>query len=107
MRQENQSNVTTLLLGAKPQQKLSTLRFYNDEFVFDTESGMFYRLNPTACFLLHALDSGANSHDLPAMLQTRYGLDRSTALRDVELFFNEVAKLEAVSRRDLGDRARE
>lgn len=75
----------------------SALRFYEDEFVFDAVSGMFYRLNPTACFVLRALDEGVTPDRLPGMLQAEYGLDAATASRDVELFLNDLASLEPLS----------
>lgn len=79
-------------------QTRSTLRFYGDQFVFDTVSGMFYRMNPTACFILRALDAGVDSHELPALLRASYTLDASTATRDVELFLNNLAALEPLNR---------
>lgn len=89
-----------------PKQTASTLRFYGDEFVFDIVSGMFYRMNRTACFILRALDVGANVRDLPKMLQSRYGLDRATATRDVELFLNDLASLEPLNRLHPANQAR-
>ncbi len=72
----------------------SALRFYGDEFVFESVSGMFFRVSPTASFVLRRLDAGTKVGDLPAALQVRYGIDRATATRDVELFVNELAALE-------------
>lgn len=74
--------------------KPSTLRFYGDEFVFDTVSGMFYRVSPTASFILHSLQAGAAVDELAGLIQARYGIDRATAARDVELLLNELAALE-------------
>lgn len=88
---------TALLPDAKLLQAPSRLRFYRDEFVFDIVSGMFYRMSPTACFMLHALDNGADVHELPKLLQEQYALDRSTAARDVELFLNDLAALEPLN----------
>lgn len=78
--------------------KTATLRFYGDEFVFDTVSGLFYRMSPSACFLLQALDSGKSRRELPVLLQHEYQLDASTAVRDAELFLNDLAALEPLNR---------
>lgn len=79
---------------ANGERKPSTLRFYGDEFVFDTVSGMFYRVSPAASFILHSLHAGAGIDELANMLQTHYGIDRATAMRDVELLLNDLAALE-------------
>jgi len=76
----------------------STLRFYGEEFVFDTVSGAFYRMNRTACFILRQLDAGRPVHELPAMLEAQYRLDHASATRDVELLLNSLASLEPLSR---------
>jgi hypothetical protein len=76
----------------------SGLRFYGDEFVFDTISGMFFRLSPTASFVLRSLEAGAKLADVPAALAARYDVDGATATRDVELFLNELAALEPLDR---------
>jgi predicted RNA-binding Zn-ribbon protein involved in translation (DUF1610 family) len=91
-------NVTAITPDTQLKQTPSTLRFYGDQFVFDTVSGMFYRMNPTACFILRALDAGVDSHELPALLRSNYTLDASTATRDVELFLNNLAALEPLNR---------
>lgn len=91
-------NVAPITPDAPLKQTPSTLRFYGDQFVFDTVSGMFYRMNPTACFILRALDAGLDSHELPELLRSRYTLDVSTATRDVELFLNDLAALEPLNR---------
>lgn len=72
----------------------SRLAFYEDSFVFDTVSGLFYRLNPTAAFVLRAIVDGTKPSEVPELLQRRYGIDRKAAVRDAELFLNEIAELE-------------
>lgn len=74
----------------KEKHRFPSLRFYGDEFVFNTASGMFYRISPTAGFLLHALDHGAEPAELPALLEKRYGISPVTALRDAELLLNDL-----------------
>lgn len=91
-------NIAVVTPNAQLKQTPSTLRFYGDQFVFDTVSGMFYRMNPTACFILRALDAGVDSHELPALLRANYTLDAATATRDVELFLNNLAALVPLNR---------
>ncbi|NNM56864.1 PqqD family protein [Acidocella sp.] len=74
------------------------LRFYGDEFVFDIRSGMFFRLSATASFILRALAGGAAIADLPAAMERQYGIDHASALRDIQLFLNELAALEPLDR---------
>ena len=73
--------------------KLQKLRFYGDEFVFNTVSGLCYRLNPTAGLLLHSLIDGMKDDQLVDMIQKRYKIDRKTAMRDVELLLNDLSEL--------------
>jgi hypothetical protein len=72
--------------------KPSTLRFYGDEFVFNTVSGKCYRVTSTAGFLLRALVAGAENEQLVDLIQARYGVDRTAAVRDVELLLNDLAE---------------
>ena len=78
----------------------SRLVFYEDGFVFDTVSGLFFRLNPTAAFALRALAEGAEPDELPEKLQRRYDLDHQTAVRDAELFLDDLAALGLLAERD-------
>lgn len=73
--------------------KVQKLRFYGDEFVFNTVSGMCYRVTPTAGLLLRALDEGAAIEELVDILQEHYDVERSTAMRDVELLLNHLIEL--------------
>ncbi|WP_298282966.1 PqqD family protein [Acidocella sp.] len=74
------------------------LRFYGDEFVFDVRSGMFFRLSATASFILRALAEGGDMASLPAAMERQYGIDHATAMRDIQLFLNELAALEPLDR---------
>lgn len=73
--------------------QLQNLRFYGDEFVFNTVSGLCYRLNSTAGFLLRSLANGTGIEQLADLMQTRYDIDRATAMRDIELLLNDIAEL--------------
>lgn len=79
--------------GAKPM----SLRFYGDEFIFDTVSGMFYRVSPTASFILRSLDAGIEPNKLADVVQQRYQIDRAAAVRDIELLRNDLAAIESLS----------
>ena len=82
---------------AKKRQSSSTsansLRFYGEEFIFDTASGMFYRINPTAGFILRALQSGVEPDRLADQVQARYNVPRAAAVRDIELLRNDLSSL--------------
>jgi len=65
--------------------------------VLDTVSGMFYRITPTAGFILRSLDEGMAPEPLATELQRRYRIDRSTAVRDIELLRNDLASIEPLA----------
>ena len=71
--------------------RLTGLHFYAGGFVLDTASGLFYRLSPTADYLLRLYDAGTPVREFAEIMQERYGLDHATAVRDVELLLNQVA----------------
>lgn len=69
------------------------LRFYGDDFVFNTVSGMFYRLTPSAGLLMRLVAEGAETEELENELQAEYGVNPNTARRDVQLFLNDMRAL--------------
>ncbi len=73
-----------------------TLRFYGDEFIFDTTSGMFYRISASASFILRSLQAGMGPERLADEIQGRYGIPRAAAVRDIELLRNDLAGIEAL-----------
>ena len=77
----------------KAPNRLFTLRFYEGGFVLNTASGQFYRLTPAAEYLLRSLVDGVELGQLATLIQTRYGVDQKTAVRDVELLLNQLATL--------------
>ncbi len=79
--------------GRKSRAKASSLRFYGEEFIFDTVSGMFYRVNPTASFILRALQSGTEPERLADEVRSRYNIPRADAMRDIELLRNDLTSL--------------
>lgn len=93
------------MLRRKPPQRTApvrtesrSLKFYGDTFVFDVVWGMFYRISPTAAFVLRAMDGGASREDLPDLLARQYGIDRTRAIRDAEIFFNELSARGLISK---------
>jgi hypothetical protein len=80
--------------AAATRRKAASLRFYGDGFIFDTMSGMFYRVSPTASFILRALESGTDPRKLAEDVQQRYGIDRAAAVRDIELLRNDLMAIE-------------
>lgn len=72
-----------------PPKRVHAFRFYGDSFVLNVASGMFYRLSPAADFLLRALDEGASIDQFPDLIVQRYGVERTTAVRDSELLLNQ------------------
>lgn len=70
---------------------LPPLRYFGSEFVLNAETGMFYRVTPTAMVLLQAMAENADNESLVRTIQTHSGVDRITAVRDVELLINELS----------------
>lgn len=70
---------------------LPPLRYYGSEFVLNAETGMFYRVTPTAMVLLKAMAEKADNASLVQTIQAHCGVDRVTAVRDVELLINELS----------------
>ncbi len=64
------------------------LRFYNNQFVFDTVTGSFFRLSPIAGSILKSFANGESETSLVNKIQKQYGVDRATIMRDLELFIN-------------------
>lgn len=73
--------------------KTAKLRFYGDEFVFNTTSGMFYRITSSAGFLLQNIINGVEDDQLVTLFQEHYDIDRTTAIQDVELLLNNLTEL--------------
>ena len=94
-------NIKPEKTGNSLEHQLPHLRFYSDEFVFDTVSGMFYRLSPTAGLLLRSLYKGTKIYDLINLIETKYDVSRLKAVRDVELFLNDLAALGILNPSDM------
>lgn len=94
MAAKRKAGVPVAKAGGVPKRKPMTLRFYGEEFIFDTVSGMFYRVSPTASFILRSLESGTEPGKVADEVQERYGIARAAAVRDIELLRNDLAGIE-------------
>lgn len=79
--------------GQAPSKGSGRLRFFGEEFVLDTASGLFYRLTPAAHLVLQAHEQGVQTQQFSGLLQQRYGIDSASAARDVELLLNQMVSL--------------
>jgi len=70
---------------------LPPLRYFGSEYVLNAETGMFYRVTPTAMVLLQAMSEGLDNERLVEAIQAHGAVDRLTATRDVELLINELS----------------
>ncbi len=70
---------------------LPPLRYFGSEYVLNAETGMFYRVTPTAMMLLQAMSEGLDNERLVEAIQAHGAVDRLTATRDVELLINELS----------------
>ena len=70
---------------------LPPLRYFGSEYVLNAETGMFYRVTPTAMVLLQAMSEGLDNAQLVEAVQAHGAVDRQTAIRDVELLINELS----------------
>ena len=77
--------------AAIPGNLLPPLRYFGSEFVLNAETGMFYRVTPTAMVLLQAMAENTDNESLVRTIQTHSGVDRITAVRDIELLINELS----------------
>jgi len=68
-------------------------RFYGDQFLLDTVSGNFYRVTPTAGFILRHLIIGRTPTELVNIVCQHFKIDRARALRDIEMFTSELRSL--------------
>ena len=96
MRESSRTRASAAKRASGPKPKPLTLRFYGDEFIFDTTSGMFYRVSQTASFILRSLNSGVDPDTLAESVRRRYGVPRAAALRDIQLLRNDLTAIEAV-----------
>ena len=68
-------------------------RFYGDQFLLDTVTGNFFRVTPTAGFILRQLIAGKTTAELVNIVADHFKIDHARALRDVEMFTSELRSL--------------
>lgn len=91
MHKKSSKNARSKEVGKGGKNTLLALRFFGSDFVLNTETGMFYRVTPTAILLLQAIQQGADSAALAEIIQRHCAVSRMTAVRDVELLINELS----------------
>lgn len=70
---------------------LPPLKYFGAEYVLNAETGMFYRVTPSAMVLLQAMGDDVDNEALVDAIQKHCAVDRVTAVRDVELLINELS----------------
>lgn len=77
---------------------LSTFLFYENGFVLNSATGLFFRVSPSAIFIFNKIAAGANVRELLSAVQEHYQIDHNDAVRDVELLTNELIALGILNR---------
>jgi PqqD family protein of HPr-rel-A system len=72
--------------------KLKELMINDEGFAFDPRTGNTYTMNPTGLLIVNAVKAGANVDQVLDSVAARYEVDRQTADRDLEVFFNELQR---------------
>jgi hypothetical protein len=89
---------STAAAPAVPDATLVSFDFHNvtwqaDGFGFDATSGEFFTASPTALLVMHSLSGGMPRQQILDRLTAGFEVARSTAERDLECFFAELAHL--------------
>lgn len=69
-----------------PKGETCPIQFYEELFVFNRVSGMFYLVSGEAAFILRAVWEGRSRDEIKDMMIARFQIERSTAIRDTEQF---------------------
>lgn len=77
---------------------LSTFLFYENSFVLNSATGLFFRISPSAIFIFNKIASGASVRELLSAVQEHYQIGHNDAVRDVELLTNEMIALGILNR---------
>ena len=72
--------------------KLKELMINDEGFAFDPRTGNTYSINPTGLLIVNAVKAGADLETALDSVAARYDVDRQTADRDLEVFFNELQR---------------
>jgi len=72
--------------------KLKRLMINDEGFAFDPRKGNTYNINATGLLVVNAIKAGASPEQVLDSVAARYDVDRQTADRDLETFFNELER---------------
>lgn len=72
--------------------KLKSLMINDEGFAFDPRTGNTYNINATGLLVVNAIKAGANPEQVLDSVAAYYDVDRQTADRDLEAFFNELER---------------
>ncbi|MCC5989421.1 MAG: PqqD family protein [Pararhodobacter sp.] len=75
-------------------QPKSTFVFFDERFVFDRASGMFFAVSKEAALILRSAWEGLDRDDIRKLLMQRFKIERGTAIRDMEQFLGKLKELD-------------
>ncbi len=75
-------------INGGPGVPLAHLRLIKDHFLFNVESGAFYRVNESAAFVVSALQGRTPYAEMVKDYAQRFAITSAVAERDLELFLN-------------------
>jgi hypothetical protein len=64
--------------------------------ILNVESGAYFELNPSGCFLWEQLETGADQDSIATAVAERYEIDLPTARADVADFLEDLRKRQLV-----------
>ena len=68
-------------------------RIHRDGFLFDARTGHFFAVTPEGASILRDLAAGLDGAGIREGLAARYGIDRGSAMRDIEHFRSRLRRL--------------
>ncbi len=68
-------------------------RIHRDSFLFDARTGHFFAVTPEGVSILRDLAAGLDGAGIKDDLVARYGIDRGSAMRDIEHFRGRLRRL--------------
>ena len=69
------------------------LRIHRDSFLFHAHTGHFFAVTPEGVSILRNLAAGLDGAGIREDLVARYGIDRGSAMRDIEHFRGRLRRL--------------
>jgi hypothetical protein len=73
---------------------ISPFVFFDDRFVFNRVTGMFFSLSEEAALILRAAWDGRSWDQIKDLMIARFSIDRGTAIRDTEQFLGHLRDLD-------------